>query len=72
MTLEQEIYTQLLELYAQDLETENLCLYLQVKAYEVMKTYHAPPAPPVQPGFIPWPNQYPIWCSTETTGSKPL
>ena len=71
MTLEQEIYTQLLELYAQDLETENLGLYLQVKAYQVTRDYTPPPQLPVQPGFIPnWPNQYPVWCVTTTESTQ--
>jgi hypothetical protein len=68
MTLEQEIYQQLLELYTQDLETENLGLYLQVRAYQVNRDYTPPPQLPVQPGFIPnWPHQYPVWCTTTDT-----
>lgn len=71
MTLEQEIYTQLLELHARDLEVENISLHLQVVAERTMRNYPQNPAPsmpsPSGPPWSPYPNPYPVWCSTETT-----
>jgi hypothetical protein len=66
MSLIQEIYTQLLELYARDLEVENIGLHLQVVA---LQTIRNPPVPvhPYHSPMLPYPNPYPVWCSTETT-----
>jgi hypothetical protein len=65
----EEIYTQLLELYVQDLENENTGLHLQVKAYEILKDYKPPAI--VSPYKDPtWPHQYPIWCVTTTESSQ--
>ena len=59
MTLEQEIYLQLLELYAQELETENIGLENLVLAYQTIK--HMKPLP----NPSPWPQEpYTVWCST--------
>jgi hypothetical protein len=62
--LTQEIYTQLLELHARDLENENTVLHLQLAAHQYTMTKY----PVVQPNPPQWP-QYPIWTvtSNETT-----
>ena len=56
--LTQEIYTQLLELHARDLENENTCLHLQLAAHQYTKY------PVVQPNPLQWPHQYPVWTVT--------
>ena len=56
--LTQEIYTQLLELHAKDLEVENTVLHLQLAAHQYTKY------PVVQPNPPQWPHQYPIWTVT--------
>ena len=78
--LESAIYTDLLELYTRDLETENLSLEIMNKAYEIadgMRKRMEPiqpapqPALPVFPGpstnpYQPWPN-LPNWQAPYTT-----
>ena len=63
--LTQEIYTQLLELHARDLENENTVLHLQLAAHQYTMTKY----PVVQPNPPQWPHQYPVWSvtSSETT-----
>ncbi len=60
--LTQEIYTQLLELHAKDLEVENKCLHLQLAAHQYTMTKY----PVVQPNPPQWPHQYPVWSVTST------
>ena len=77
--LERAIYTDLLELYARDLEIENLDMQLMNKAYEIadnmrrqMETIQPAPQPalpvfrigPSNP-YQPWPN-LPNWQSPYT------
>lgn len=66
MTLEQEIYTQLLELYTQDLEIENTGLQLQVVAYQTIKNQPVVPYNPYPYQPYPW-NPNTVWCSTGIT-----
>jgi hypothetical protein len=61
--LTQEIYTQLLELHARDLENENTVLHLQLAAHQYTKYPVVQPNPPQWPPQ--WP-QYPIWTVTST------
>jgi hypothetical protein len=73
MTLEQEIYQQLLELHARDLEVENIGLQLQVDAFKVLKDYNTQPLPVIYPApQYPWvapayPGTLPVWCTTTDT-----
>jgi hypothetical protein len=60
--LTQEIYTQLLELHARDLENENTVLQLQVAALQLTVGKY----PVVQPQPLTWPHQYPVWTVTST------
>jgi hypothetical protein len=60
--LTQEIYTQLLELHANDLEVENTGLQLQVVALQITVGKY----PVVQPNPPQWPHQYPVWTVTST------
>ena len=75
MSLTQEIYTQLLELYARDLEAVNTGLELQIHWHEINRGYNPPlTVDPIRTPHSPpspnWPHQYPFWCIT-TTESRP-